>query len=212
MSLLNIDEIFAAADLIGGKQGNSHDPQRKQVCFPSIHDKKQDLNSCFWGRETRETGFIGGVGANGREYAGYRTNNPISPPPPEVGLNREKATESTIPVSFVSRERDTQYLCGVQADQAGKHPCFPLFPLFPEDAEVLPEFEDLIERAAIREYDGGLSRAEAEAQALKDFIEHQCCRGPLCNRRARGCKWPRAFARVQQSCIGNGTMTDTLTS
>lgn len=105
-----------------------------------------------------------------------------------MGFNREKPAGGTIPVSFVSCERDTQYLCGVQADQAGKHPCFLLFPLFPEDTEVLPEFEDLIERAAILEYDGGLSREEAEARALNDFTEHQRCRGSLCSRGSGGCK------------------------
>lgn len=60
MTLLDIDEIFAAADLIGGKQGNSHTPQGKQVCFPGIHDKKQSLNCCFGTGETGETGFVGG--------------------------------------------------------------------------------------------------------------------------------------------------------
>lgn len=180
MTLLDIDEIFEAANLIGGKQGNSHTTQGKQVCFHGIHNKKQDLNCCFLARETRETGFEGGVGAIGREHVRNRRDNPISPSPPEVGFNREKPAGHTIPVSFVSCERDTQYLCGVQVDQAGKHPCFPLFPLFPEDAEALPGFEGLIERAAIREYDGGLCREEAEAQALKEFVEHQRCRWGFC--------------------------------
>lgn len=186
MTLLDIDEIFAAADLIGGKQGNSRTPHGKQVCFPCINDKKQSVNCYFGTLETRETGFVGGVGASSPDHVENRQYNPISPPPPEVGSSREKPEAGTLPVSFVSRERDTQCLCGVQASQDGKHSCFPVFPLFPDGTDVPMELEYLVERAAIREYDGGLSREEAESRALNDFAEHQSCRGPLCNLRARG--------------------------
>ena len=44
------------------------------------------------------------------------------------------------------------------------------------EAQLCPFFE---ERAAIREYDGGLSRPEAEAGALRETIAHWLARNPL---------------------------------
>lgn len=38
--------------------------------------------------------------------------------------------------------------------------------------EVWPEFDDFEERAAIREYDGGQSRADAEAAAYGEVMGH----------------------------------------
>ncbi len=178
MSILDLNKIFMAADSISGKQGNSYDPQGKQACFQHITYKKQDVSCCFVALETRETGFVERADASSRGYFENRNNDPIPPYPPETGFNREIAAGSAIPVSFVSHERDTQYLCSVQDDQSGKHPCFPLFPVFPEDAEVPQEFEHLFERAAIREYDGGMGREEAEAEALKDYMLHCNTGGP----------------------------------
>lgn len=40
--------------------------------------------------------------------------------------------------------------------------------------EIWPEFDDWEERAAIREFDGGLSRAEAEAAAYDDVMRSRC--------------------------------------
>ena len=38
--------------------------------------------------------------------------------------------------------------------------------------EVWPEVDDFEERAAIREYDGGQDRAEAEREAYREDMEH----------------------------------------
>lgn len=41
--------------------------------------------------------------------------------------------------------------------------------------EVWPEYDDFEERAAIREFDGGMPRAEAEAAAYADVMEARTC-------------------------------------
>lgn len=48
-------------------------------------------------------------------------------------------------------------------------------PTFAELAAALPEDEKqyLIERAAVREFDGNLSRTEAEAGAVEDWLQRQ---------------------------------------
>ncbi|MHB1246704.1 MAG: hypothetical protein ACYCZH_09685, partial [Sulfuriferula sp.] len=76
----------------------------------------------------------------------------------DSGLNRAEAGKRVNAVSLVSQERESEYPCGIPGGFLGKHPCFPLFPVFPGD-----RLEAMLERAAIMEYDGGLTRAAAES-------------------------------------------------
>ncbi|MHB1245879.1 MAG: hypothetical protein ACYCZH_05515, partial [Sulfuriferula sp.] len=76
----------------------------------------------------------------------------------DSGLNRAEAGKRVNAVSLVSQERESEYPCGIPGGFLGKHPCFQLFPVFPGD-----KLEAMLERAAIMEYDGGLTRAVAEA-------------------------------------------------
>jgi hypothetical protein len=160
--MLDLDEIFAAAGLIDGKQETACFPHGKQPCFPVQTQQQSGLPGIFEAWETRETGFRGGSGETLDLHTDFAKDEPLSPVPPDTSLKRGKPEKPNITVSLVSRERETQYQPGLAGDFCGKQPCFPLFPVFPAIADDLEARE---ERAAIMEHDGDMTRAEAEAAA-----------------------------------------------
>lgn len=160
--MLDLDAIFVAADLIDGKQGNTQDPYGKQPCFPVKTAQPCGLQGGFLAWETRETVFEGGAGLAPEHHLNFAHDDSRSPLPPNLCSCRAEHATSHNTVSHVSHVRDSQYPCGFSGDFCGKHSRFPLFPVFP----VVPDqAEAQQERAAIMEFDGGMSRAEAEAAA-----------------------------------------------
>ena len=158
--MLDLDAILTAADTIAGKHGKPSKPLRETPMFPAETLYPCGIPGDFTHRETRETGFGGGGGCACDLHLNFSTDDTPTPAPPDSGLNRAEPGKRVNAVSFVSQERESEYPCGFAGDFLGKHPCFPLFPVFPAD-----KLEAMVERAAIMEYDGGLTRAAAEAAA-----------------------------------------------
>ena len=158
--MLDLDAILTAADTIAGKHGKPSKPLRETPLFPAETLYPCGIPPDFTHRETRETGFEGGGGCACDLPLNFSTDDTPTPAPPDSGLNRAEPGKRVNAVSFVSQERESEYPCGFAGDFLGKHPCFPLFPVFPAD-----KLEAMVERAAIMEYDGGLTRAAAEAAA-----------------------------------------------
>lgn len=156
--MLDLDAIMTAADAITGKHGKPSKPLRETPLFPAETLYPCGIPSDFTHRETRETGFGGGGGCAGDLPLNFSTDDTPTPAPPDSGLNRAEPGKRVNAVSFVSQERESEYPCGFAGGFLGKHPCFPLFPVFPGD-----KLEAMVERAAIMEYDGGLTRAAADA-------------------------------------------------
>jgi len=156
--MLDLDAILTAADTIAGKHGKPSKPLRETPLFPAETLYPCGIPADFTHRETRETGFGGGVGCACDLHLNFSTDDTPTPAPPDSGLNRAEPGKWVNAVSFVSQERESKYPCGFAGDFLGKHPCFPLFPVFPAD-----KLEAMVERAAIMEYDGGLTRAAAES-------------------------------------------------
>ncbi|WP_018078534.1 hypothetical protein [Thiobacillus denitrificans] len=158
--MLDLDAILTAADTIAGKHGKPSKPLRETPMFPAETLYPCGIPGDFTHRETRETGFGGGGGCACDLHLNFSTDDTPTPAPPASGINRAEPGKRVNAVSFVSQERESEYPCGFAGDFLGKHPCFPLFPVFPAD-----KLEAMVERAAIMEYDGGLTRAAAEAAA-----------------------------------------------
>lgn len=156
--MLDLDAILTAADTIAGKHGKPSKPLRETPLFPAVTLYPCGIPADFTHRETRETGFGGGGGCACDLPLNFSTDDTPTPAPPDSGLNRAEPGKSVNAVSFVSQERESEYPCGFAGGFLGKHPCFPLFPVFPAD-----KLEAMVERAAIMEYDGGLTRAAAES-------------------------------------------------
>lgn len=156
--MLDLDAILTAADTIAGKHGKPSKPLRETPMFPAETLYPYGIPPDFTRRETRETGFGGGGGCACDLPLNFSTDDTSTPAPPDSGLNRAEPGKRVNAVSFVSQERESEYSCGFAGDFIGKHPCFPLFPVFPADI-----LEAMVERAAIMEYDGGLTRAAAES-------------------------------------------------
>lgn len=156
--MLDLDAILTAADTIAGKHGKPSKPLRETPLFPAETLYPCGIPTDFPPRETRETGFGGGGGCACDLHLNFSTDDTLTPAPPDSGLNRAEPGKRANAVSFVSQERESEYPCGFAGDFFGKHPCFPLFPVFPAD-----KLEAMVERAAIMEYDGGLTRAAAES-------------------------------------------------
>lgn len=101
-------------------------------------------------------GFL--VGASDAHLFPDKTHPPRAP----FGKEKESRPEKQgHPLSHLSLINESEYPCGLQPDFTGtsglSRPC----PACP--AESLAELEAMVERAAIMEYDGGLTRAAAEA-------------------------------------------------
>lgn len=158
--MLDLDAILDAADTIVGKHGKPSKPLRETPLFPAETLYPCGIQGDFTPRETRETGFGGGVACVCDLHLNFSTDDTPTPTPPDSGLNRAEPGKRVNAVSFVSQERESEYPCGIPGDFIGKHPCFPLFPVFPCD-----KLEARIERAAIMEFDGGMSRADADVAA-----------------------------------------------
>lgn len=156
--MLDLDAILTAADTIAGKHGKHSKPQRETPLFPAETLYPCGIPTDFTPRETRETGFGGGGGCACDLHLNFSTDDTLTPAPPDSGLNRAEPGKGVNAVSFVSQDRESEYPCGFAGGFLGKHPCFPLFPLFPGD-----KLDAMVERAAIMEYDGGLTRAAAES-------------------------------------------------
>lgn len=167
--MLDLDAILTAADTIAGKHGKHGKPSkplRETPLFPAETLYPCGIPADFTLRETRETGFGGGGGCACDLPLNFSTDDTPTPAPPDSGLNRAEPGKSTNAVSLVSQERESEYPCGFAGGFLGKHPCFPLFPVFPAD-----KLEAMVERAAIMEYDGGLTRAAAEAASGMGSID-----------------------------------------
>jgi hypothetical protein len=101
-------------------------------------------------------GFL--VGASDAHLFPDETRHPRAP----FGKRKESRPEKQgHPLSHLSLINESEYPCGLQPDFTGtsglSQPC----PACP--AESLAELEAMVERAAIMEYDGGLTRGAAEA-------------------------------------------------
>lgn len=96
----------------------------------------------------------------------FFTDDTRTPAPPDSELKSAETRKRVNAVSFVSQERESEYPCGIQGGFLGKHPCFPLFPVFPGD-----RLEAMVERAAIMEYDGGLTRAASTTVCVMCSID-----------------------------------------
>lgn len=101
-------------------------------------------------------GFL--VGASDAHLFPVETHHPRAP----FGERKESRPEKQgHPLSHLSLINESEYPCGLQQDFTGtsglSQPC----PACP--AKNLAELEAMVERAAIMEYDGGLTRAAAEA-------------------------------------------------
>ena len=160
--MLDLANIFAAADLIDGKPSDTCFPTGKPPCFPVQTQQQSGMPEIFEARETQETNFRGGWGEALELHADFAKDEPLSPAPPEMSLARAEPDEPSSTVSLVSRESEIQYQPGLGGNFCGKQPCFPLFPVFPA---ITDDLEAREERAAIMEHDGGMTRAEAEAAA-----------------------------------------------
>lgn len=104
-----------------------------------------------------QTGHDFSVGASDAHLFPVETHHPRAP----FGKRKESRPEKQgHPLSHLSLINESEYPCGLQPDFTGtsglSQPC----PACP--AERLAELEAMVERAAIMEYDGGLTRAAAE--------------------------------------------------
>ncbi|HUX30526.1 MAG TPA: hypothetical protein VMV78_07845 [Thiobacillus sp.] len=100
-------------------------------------------------------GFSGG--ASDAHFPPVETHHPRAP----LGERKESRPEKQgHPLSHLSLINESEYPCGLQQDFTGtsglSRPC----PACPAD-----KLEAMVERAAIMEYDGGLTRAAAEVAA-----------------------------------------------
>lgn len=163
--MLDLDAILTAADTIVRKHVKHSKPLRETPLFPAETLYTCWIPSDFTPRETRETGFGGGGGCACDLPLNFSTDDTPTPAPPDSELKRAETRKGVNTVSFVSQERESKYLCGFEGVFFGKRPCFPLFPVFPGD-----KLEAMVERAAIMEYDGGLTRAAAESAAGMDCL------------------------------------------
>jgi len=161
--MLDMKAIFAAADAINGKHGKQktgHFQARETGLFPVQTQHPCGLQGLFEAWETRETDLRGGGAGTWILHPAITKNSPLSPAPPDSGLERAEPESLNNTVSLVSQEREPLFQQGLAGGFCGKQPCFPLFPVFP--VSHLDDYA-IQERAAIMEYDGGLSREVAEA-------------------------------------------------
>lgn len=154
--MLDLDALLAAADDIGQETPDTPFPDGKHPLFPTQTQYPCGIPGDFGVRETGETVFRGGWGMAQEKHH----DTPSFPAPLSSCLSRPELAQSLIPVSLVSLERESKSQCGLAADFYGKQACFQPFPLYPVNHL---DREAMEERAAIMEYDGGLTRAEAEA-------------------------------------------------
>ncbi len=158
--LLDTTAIITAADLIERETGNGCFLHGKRPRFPVRTQQQSGLPGFLRAWETPETDFRGGWGEAMELHPGYANREPTSPAPPGMSMERAQPESLNTIVSLVSQEREPQCQQGLTGDFCGKHHGFPLLPTFP--AGHLDDYA-IQERAAILEYDGGMTRAEAEA-------------------------------------------------
>jgi hypothetical protein len=158
--LLDTRAILAAVDLIEQETGNAVSLPGKPGCFPTQTQCQQGLAGDFEAVGNRETEKQGGVGCGSGAHTNSHTDNTQTPAPPESSFNRAAPQTPSLTVSLVSLVREPQYQQGLAGDFCGKQPCFQAYPVFP--VSHLDDYA-IQERAAILEYDAGMTRAEAEA-------------------------------------------------
>ena len=154
--MLDLDALLAAADDIGRENRDTPFPDGKHPMFPTQTQYPCGIPGDIGVLETGETVFRGGWGMAHEKHH----DTPSFPAPLSSCLSRPELAQSLNPVSLVSRERESESQCGLAADFYGKQACFQPFPLYPVNHL---DREAMEERAAIMEYDGGLTRSEAEA-------------------------------------------------
>lgn len=154
--MLDLDALLAAADDIGRETMDAPFPDGKHPMFPTQTQYPRGIPGDLGERETGETVFRGGWGVAQQKP----TDTPSFPAPLKSGLPRPEPAQCTNPVSLVSHERESQCQCGPAGNFCGKQACFHPFPSFPVNHL---DREALEERAAIMEYDGGMTRTDAEA-------------------------------------------------
>ncbi len=158
--LLDNRVILDAADLIEQETRYSPSSHKKHGCFLQGIQQPCGLAGDFSTQETEETIFHRGVGCGSGAHTNLHTDNTPTPAPPESSFNRAAPQTPSSAVSCVSCESNTQCQQGLAGCFHKKQACFPLFPVL-----LVSHLDDyaIQERAAILEYDGGMTRAEAEA-------------------------------------------------
>lgn len=157
--MLNLDQLLVDAGSRNLVPRDKLSPQWDKPLVPAPTQHPCGLAGSFEGSGQTGQGFLsGGVDAHSNLHE-------IHPAPraPFGKENKSRPEKQKHPLSHLSLIHESEYPCGVPPDFCGtsalSQPC-PACPVLPPG-----ELEARIERAAIMEYDGGLSRASAEAAA-----------------------------------------------
>lgn len=154
MQMLDLDAILTP--LLS--YGTAQTPERDKGSVPCKTQHPRGFDGDFASMGQRDRGFDGREGAK-HDFNAITTLTPAAPDECIESRQPEKAGQTLSHLSFKS---ESEYLCGFPADFNGTAPLVPSCPACP----VAPDdLEARIERAAIMEYDGGLSRADAETAA-----------------------------------------------
>jgi hypothetical protein len=152
--MLDLDAILTPILSHGTAQTNKRD--RGPV--PCYIKHSCGFSGGFVATGQRDRHFDGGAVAN----HDFDVINTLTPAAPDECIESRKVEKLGHTLSHLSLTRESEYLCGFQAVFCGTAPLVPSCPACPITTSDL---ESRIERAAIMEYDGGLSRSDAESDA-----------------------------------------------
>lgn len=176
MQMLDLDAILNP--LLS--HGTAQTPKRDRGAVPCETQHPRGFDGDFVAMGQRDRHFDGGEGEK-HNCDGINTLTPAAPDECIESRQPEKAGHTLSHLSFKS---ESEYLCGFPADFNGTAPPVPGCPVCPVTPDDL---EARIERAAIMEYDGGLSRADAETAAGLDcWLKGTPTTFPLAGTKRRG--------------------------
>jgi hypothetical protein len=159
---LDLNALLTAADDLNRDTPVSHGtrktPNGTSPLVPSQTQYPCGLQADFLPWDKRDTVFDGGA----RDEMQITHETPQFPRAPFSQFETPQPGNGANTLSHLSHKKESEYPCGFPADFAGTNHRVPSCPACPITADDLEARE---ERAAIMEYDGGMTRVEAESAA-----------------------------------------------